>query len=269
MSSSESDDYEPVVYNNVVVRTEYPHLQKYLAVLVLAPKFQHWVHEIGRQNEFDLKSFTLTDIDFFGPPVPERLGFYKGKGEVYDKNTGMKIISNIANNRGGCTACLIIATAIINGEKRKLVPLVKQARFASCGEREELVAGMKDAATGQLKGPMITEIQQELPIDIIEEDPRLVQLGKPIWPSPGWSDETIDLWAIEVDIDEEKYNYLLTGTFGEGAHEIIKVKFYDYDEFDDVLDVIGDVKAECAWRRYQRMKKQQQTCDTDQQRKHT
>ena len=80
----------------------------------------------------------------------------------------------------------------------------------------------------------------------------LFTLGK-IWPSPGWSDEEIDLWAGEFDIDEEKYNYLKAGTFGEGAHEVIKVHFYEYDSFPEVLREIGDVKSECAFWRFKRL----------------
>ena len=114
---------------------------------------------------------------------------------------------------------------------------------------------MKDGVTGQLKGPIINEILQELPIDeISENDPRIILLGNHIWPSPGWSDETIDLWAIDVTITEDKYNYLKTGTFGEGAHEVIKIKFYNYEDFSEALLTIGDVKAECAFRRYELLK---------------
>ena len=56
------------------------------------------------------------------------------------------------------------------------------------------------------------------------------------------------------DIDEEKYNYLKAGTFGEGAHEVIKVHFYEYNQFPEVLQKIGDVKAECAFWRFKVLK---------------
>jgi hypothetical protein len=42
-------------------------------------------------------------------------------------------------------------------------------------------------------------------------------------------------------------------TFGEDDKEVIQLIFIEFDEFDDVLDEIGDVKAECAWRRYKRI----------------
>ena len=134
--------------------------------------------------------------------------------------------------------------------------MVEQDRLPSGGQRIECVAGMKDLVTGSVKGPVIKEILEELPIDDIkEDDSRIISLGK-IWPSPGWSDEEIDLWAGEFEIDEEKYNYLKAGTFGEGAHEVIKVHFYEYDEFPEILRRIGDVKSECAFWRFKCLKEE-------------
>jgi hypothetical protein len=42
--------------------------------------------------------------------------------------------------------------------------------------------------------------------------------------------------------------------YGEGDHEKIKLVFYKFDEFDDIVDTIQDVKAECCWRRYLKKK---------------
>ena len=242
------------MYKYVKIWSKKQHLQPYLCVLAKTPKFTHWIDQIIKENIFTVASYEVTDIDFFGQQVPEKLAFYKGKAEAYNK-LGVKVASNICNNRGGCAACLIVVNAIINGQEKKLIPVVIQDRLASGGQREEIVAGMKDGVTGQLKGPIINEILQELPIDeISENDPRIILLGNHIWPSPGWSDETIDLWAIDVTITEDKYNYLKTGTFGEGAHEVIKIKFYNYEDFSEALLTIGDVKAECAFRRYELLK---------------
>jgi hypothetical protein len=69
--------------------------------------------------------------------------------------------------------------------------MVEQDRLPSGGQRIECVAGMKDLVTGSVKGPIIKEILEELPIDDIkEDDPRIFPLGK-IWPSPGWNDYII------------------------------------------------------------------------------
>ncbi len=236
-------------YRNVKIWTNLEHIQKNLEALTKAPKFMDWIDKIIEEKEFKITEFEVTDMDFFGPPIPEKLAFYKGKLQAINKK-GLKVASNICNNRGGCTAILIIVNAKIGTQNKKLVAMVEQDRLPSGGRRIECVAGMKDLVTGSVKGPIINEILEELPIDDLnEEDNRIFSLGS-IWPSPGWSDEKIDLWAGEFEIDEEKYNYLKAGTFGEGAHEVIKVHFYEYNNFPDVLLKIGDVKTECAFWRY-------------------
>jgi hypothetical protein len=236
-------------YKNVRVYSNLGHISKNLEALVKAPKFMDWIDKIIETGEFKITAFEVTDMDFFGPPTPEKLAFYKGKLEATNKK-GVKVASNICNNRGGCTAILIVVTAKIGKKYKKLVAMVEQDRLPSGGQRIECVAGMKDLVTGSVKGPVVKEILEELPIDDIkEDDPRIFSLGS-IWPSPGWSDEKIDLWGGEFEIDEEKYNYLKEGTFGEGAHEVIKVHFYEYDKFPEVLQEIGDVKAECAFWRF-------------------
>jgi hypothetical protein len=240
-------------YKNVRVYSNLEHISKNLGALIKAPKFMDWIDKIIEADEFKITAFEVTDMDFFGPPTPEKLAFYKGKLEATNKK-GVKVASNICNNRGGCTAILIVVTAKIGKKYKKLVAMVEQDRLPSGGQRIECVAGMKDLVTGSVKGPVVKEILEELPIDDIkEDDPRIFSLGK-IWPSPGWSDEEIDLWGGEFDIDEEKYNYLKAGTFGEGAHEVIKVHFYEYDNFPEVLREIGDVKSECAFWRFKRLK---------------
>lgn len=240
-------------YKNVKVYSKLEHIYKNLEALINAPKFMNWIDKIIKENEFQITAFEVTDMDFFGPPVAEKLAFYKGKLEATNKK-GLKVASNICNNRGGCTAILIVVSAKIGETQQKLVAMVEQDRLPSGGQRIECVAGMKDLVTGSVKGPVIKEILEELPIDDIkEDDSRIISLGK-IWPSPGWSDEEIDLWAGEFEIDEEKYNYLKAGTFGEGAHEVIKVHFYEYDNFPEILQKIGDVKSECAFWRFKVLK---------------
>jgi hypothetical protein len=236
-------------YKNIRIYSNFEHISKNLESLINAPKFMNWIDKIIEEGEFKVTAFEVTDMDFFGPPTPEKLAFYKGKLEATNKK-GVKVASNICNNRGGCTAILIVVATKIGKQYKKLVAMVEQDRLPSGGQRIECVAGMKDLVTGSVKGPIVKEILEELPIDDIKEnDPRIFSLGK-IWPSPGWSDEEIDLWAGEFDIDEEKYNYLKAGTFGEGAHEVIKVHFYEYDKFPEVLQRIGDVKSECAFWRF-------------------
>ena len=237
-------------YKNVVVRTDYPHLRGNLEALVNAPKFHEFIDNMNEVGHFSPVTFNVTDIDLFGKSV----GFYKGKLEAYNVSNGRAIQSNICNNRGGCTSCLFIVTCVINGVEKKLIPVVVQDRLPSGGECEELVAGMKDNETGRLKtGKLAREVMEELPIcEINENDPELIYLGE-IFPSPGWSDERIELWGKEVEITEEKFNFLREGTFGEGEHEVIKVKFYEYnkDFKETVVPRLNDCKLLSALYKYE------------------
>ena len=237
-------------YNNVVVRSDHAHIQPNLGTLVKAPKFQEFIDNMKEAGHFMAVTFNVTDLDLFGSSV----GFYKGKLEAYNIKTGRAVQSNICNNRGGCTSCLFIVTCVIDGEKRKMIPVVVQDRLPSGGECEEIVAGMLDNETGLLKtGKLASEVTEELPIcDITEDDPDLIYLGE-ILPSPGWSDEYVELWAKELEITEKKFNFLREGTFGEGDHEVIKVKFYEYDEEfkEEVVPRLNDAKLLSALYKYE------------------
>ena len=237
-------------YKNVVVKTDLAHIRPNLGTLVLAPKFQEFIDNMNEVGHFSAVSFNVTDIDMFGKNV----GFYKGKLEAYNVLDGRAVQSNICNNRGGCTSCLFIVTCVIDGVMKKLIPLVVQDRLPSGGECEEIVAGMKDNETGRLKtGKLASEVTEELPIcEIAEGDVDLIYLGE-MYPSPGWSDDKIELWAKELDITLEKYKFLREGTFGEGDHEVIKVKFYDYNEDfkEEIVPKLTDAKLLSALYKYE------------------
>ena len=54
------------------------------------PKFMDWIDKIIEADEFKITAFEVTDMDFFGPPTPEKLAFYKGKLEATNKK-GVKV----------------------------------------------------------------------------------------------------------------------------------------------------------------------------------
>ena len=234
------------------------NLEQHLEAINASPKYQKWIDDFLDQGEIDIRSFTLTDVNWFGPPTPDRLGFFKGTGEIFEAGTQTPIISNIAFCRGGCVACLVICTAIVDGLPVKIIPLTEQFRFPSGGKRVEAMAGMIDANTREWKGPVVKELEEEFGIKISEHDDRLKRLpGTKAWPSPGGSDETIDMFYLELDITEEQNSEMMTRTYGTGDDEKIRIRFYNYDDFDEVLNTIGDFKAGEMWRRYQWQKKQQ------------
>ena len=246
-------------YMGVELKAGGAHLEQYMESLRLSPKFRDWVDKVKEQNVIDLRSFTLTDVDFFGPVAPDKLGFFKGNCEAYDALTNEQILSNIVFGRGGCVACLVICTAEIAGVKRRLVPMTEQIRLASGGRRIEAVAGMLDSRTREFRGPVVQELEEEFGITISESDTRLRRLpGNKAWPSPGVCDEAIDLFYLELDITAQQFNEMSTRTYGTGGGESpIRIRFYDYNTFDDVLNEVGDFKAGEMWRRYQLMKRRE------------
>lgn len=108
---------------------EYPHIIGKLNAIVEAPKFQQWLSEFNK-DDIDFQEFYVTDVDFFGPVQPARLGFLKGYGKVFDKSSG-DAIPSIVFLRGNSIAVLIIIR--IKETEEKFVLLCKQLRFP-CGK---------------------------------------------------------------------------------------------------------------------------------------
>ena len=241
---SKSQKSSSVYYGDCRVWSTNPAVTPHLETLVKAPKFIHWFNNC----QFGLQSLEITDINMFGSNV----GFYKGKAEAYDEKGGI-IHSNIFFNRGGSTAILFIVKTLINGMEETLVPVAEQVRLPVGKRLCELPAGMKDGETGQVKGPIIKEIREEIPIgDLDENDPRIFSLGAPIIPSGGGCDEAIDLWCMEIDITHEKYLELISETFGnKQEHEEIKIKFLRYEDLLQEAPRLEDAKLLSALYRYE------------------
>jgi 8-oxo-dGTP pyrophosphatase MutT (NUDIX family) len=236
-------------YGGVMLTAKYPQLEDKLDAISKSPKFKNWVDKIDK-NVIRLTEFIVTDCDFFGPVKPDKLGFVKGKGIGIEVKTGKQFASNIAFIRGGSVAVLIIVT--IEETREKMIILCKQLRFPVGSELIEACAGMLDdqVEDAKVEGVAFKELREETGFDVKSQD--LIKLGK-IIPSGGGCDEEISLYAWETSIMESEYNEKLSRVFGEG-NESIQLKSYPYESFDDTLDQIKDVKAECCWRRYLRYK---------------
>jgi len=238
-------------YKYVNVFTEYPHIQNKLDAIVNSPKFKNWVDNITL-SDIILKDFNVTDVDFFGKVSPEKVGFIKGKCTAYNKKTGNQIMSNIVFCRGNSVSVLIIIT--IKETSQKYVLLCKQIRLPVGKVLVEACAGMLDdkVENSEVLGVVFKEIKEETGFEIKKND--LIKLGNPIIPSGGGCDENIQLFAWETTISQSDFFDKQTKMFGcTEENESIQLIFYDYDKFDNVLDEIGDVKAECCWRRYKRL----------------
>ena len=163
-------------------------------------------------------------------------------------------MSNIVFCRGNSVAVLIIVT--IKETSKKYVLLCKQIRLPVGKILIEACAGMLDdkVENSEVLGVVFKEIKEETGFEIKKND--LIKLGNPIIPSGGGCDENIQLYAWESSINENEFDEKQLKIFGcKEENESIQLCFYDYDEFDNILDEIGDVKAECCWRRYKNLSK--------------
>ena len=236
-------------YKNVSVITEHSHIKNKLDAIVNSPKFKNWVDNITTED-ITIKEFNVTDVDFFGKVSPEKVGFIKGKCIAFDTKTGNQILSNIVFCRGNSVAVLIIVT--IKESSQKYILLCKQIRLPVGKVLIEACAGMLD--DGEVLGVVFKEIKEETGFKIKKND--LIKLGNPIIPSGGGCDENIQLFAWETTITQDEFFDKQSKIFGcQEENESIQLCFYEYDKFDEVLDEIGDVKAECCWRRYKNLSK--------------
>lgn len=246
----ENDIREVFEYRGVILKTEIPELQCYLKHIWESRKFRYWIDKMDFDQIY-FKSYSITCApDFAGPVRSDTLLFFKGIAEVYDKVLdGERILSNVGVNRGASTSCLVIATIIETG--RKYVALTEQMRWMTGGRRTEIVAGMKNEETEELEGPIVKELFEEMGIKLVKDDARMKIIGNPIWTSPGLLDEMVDLWCLEIEISRDEEREMRENMYGlEKEGENIRIRFYDYDTFDETLNEIGDCKAECCWRRH-------------------
>ena len=218
-----------------------------LTAITEAPKFMNWISLFAKHGEIMLREFHVTDVDFFGPPLPNKLGFVKGFGIAFGKD-GKKLQSNIAFIRGGAVAVFIVVK--VEETQKKYGLFCKQPRFPTGKYMTEVCAGMLDdsVADAQVKGVVFDEIREETGFVVEAKD--LMQLGAPIYPSPGGCDEAITLFAWSTTISQAEFEEKQTKIYGNAAeNENIQLDFCDMDEICPYLDAIGDAKAEACVRR--------------------
>jgi ADP-sugar diphosphatase len=225
------------------------HLNESMDALICAPKMLRWLAKMEK-TQVELKSIFVTDINWFSAkPDPKKLGFVKFSVGAIDKTTKKHIASNIVFLRGDSVAILIVVKVVSTGHKSKqYVLLCDQMRVASGGRQTEICAGMMDDE-GNIASVALKEVKEETGFDIKHRN-SLIELGS-IFPSPGACDEEIFLYAWTTTITEEEFEEKQCSVFGNATEaEEIKLSFVPIKEMNNVLDEIKDVKAECAFRRY-------------------
>jgi hypothetical protein len=242
-------------YRNVKIKSAYPHIEDKMPAIIMSPKFKKWIDDFDL-NVIDFKEFSITDVDFFGDHIPEKLGFVKGFGVAIDKICGGPIPA-IAFVRGACVSVLIIVR--VKESSKKYVLMCKQMRFASGGNLIEACAGMIDEHSRNLKSIVFDEVRMETGFEISLES--LIPLGD-IRPSGGGCDEIVHLYAWETEITLQEFEQKKNSTYGQKPLAKINLEFIDFNDFDDVIEWLGDVKAECMWRRYLKYcKKRENECN--------
>ena len=222
-----------------------------LAALIASPKIREWVNDQVDGGVVHTTSVKVNDIKFFGPVSPERVGFVVGEGTSTEVSSGDKIASSYVFIRGGSVAVFVRAL-VVDGDGDVVGDygiFTEQIRYPVGRKLQEACAGCVDSQTKNIRGVALTELEEELGIIINTEDgTSLVSLGS-ITPSGGGTYESIELFYLSVTFTESEVLDKINRVYGADDTEKIRLVFVPTSEMDEYLDKIGDVKAECAWRR--------------------
>lgn len=222
-----------------------------LSAVVQSAKIREWVNNQVDGGIVNTTSLKVNDIKFFGPVSPDRVGFVVGEGTSTELATGDKIASSYVFIRGGSVAIFVQAVVVnFAGEVvGNYGVFTEQIRFPVGKKLQEACAGCVDAETKNIRGVALTELEEELGIVLNADGSSLTSLGN-IIPSGGGTYEIIELFYIKIFLTEAEVKGKINRTFGD-KNENIRLIFVPIHEIDNYLDQIGDVKAECAWRRIQ------------------
>ena len=220
-----------------------------LKAVVASQKMREWCDAQVDEGVVDTNKVTIHNVKFFGPVLPEKLGFVMLEGNAHEISTGDKVMATCAFVRGGSVGVFVRARVVASDGAivGDYGVFTEQIRYPMGKKLIESCAGCVDAQTGDIKGVAMTELQEELGIIVNTED--VHDLGS-IIPSGGGTYEKIDLYYLCITLTEEEFQEKKAKLFGIGD-EKIRLKFAPLDQMDAFLDTIGDVKAECSWRRMQ------------------
>jgi len=220
-----------------------------LRAVIDSPKMHEWCDLQVDEGVVNTTNVVVHNAKFFGPVQPEKLGFVMLEGTATEIDTGDKVLATCAFVRGGSVGIFVRATIVDEnaGIIGEYGVFTEQIRYPVGTKLQEICAGCVDAKTGDVKGVAMTELEEELGVNINVDD--LTDLGT-IIPSGGGTYEKINLFYLNVNLTSEEFGDKLAKSFGVGS-EKIRLKFAPLLEMDEYLNMIGDVKAECAWRRIQ------------------
>ena len=244
--------------NGIPIIPGYPHIEKSMTALTLAPKFVNWLTKVLAKKEMNISAVTVTDIDWFAPkPTPNKLGFVKYTLGATDPKTDRKIPSTIIFGRGNSVAVLIIVKVLYPQQDylikdKQYVLLCEQMRAPIGQKMKEICAGMMDSE-GNIASVALKEVQEETGF-IINHIDELIPLQK-IIPSPGACDEEIELYAWITAISLREFEEKKRKIYGnKSENEEIQLSFMELNDYiNGGAELTGDVKGECAISRYMKL----------------
>jgi len=206
-------------------------IQTQLPIILQAPKFKQYLLNLD-MSVLDVKGIEITGVKWFcNPmnPVPDKLGFLYIELIATDKRNG-KPVNGTTFLRGSSVAIYLR----VKYNSKVYVVLVKQLRGPIGRITFEIPAGMMDAQLNKACGVAINEIREETGIELSEDI--LIPLGK-FYASPGGSDEEIETFYAEVDIDEERFVRIQSETYGsEKENESIQIILVPEEDYEEMLE---------------------------------
>jgi len=177
-------------------------------LIIQSKKFQDWLNNIDL-NAVEVKNINLLNVYMFGNNV----GFVNLEVNCTLKNKLNKKIPGFVFLRGKAVAILVIVN-------EKYIMLTKQMRVPVGKYLLEIPAGMLDES-GDLVGTAIKEIKEETGVSITAKS--LIKLDS-YYTSPGGTDEEIELFYTNVNLESKELDRLTKSSFGEASEgEYIKI----------------------------------------------
>jgi ADP-sugar diphosphatase len=230
-------------FAKIPIKFKYSQLEEHLENILTFSPFLDWRDKFAKSltEEIVIKQIIIQDVDFFGP----RIGFIKYLVDVSWKDG--KKLPGIVFCRGSSVACLVLVSTL--SDKTKWCVLVDQPRIPM-GTMSSLelpagtlilIQGMVDPGSG-FAGAAAQELQEECGMTIAEHE--MIPMGKPLVPSGGACDETIQIFLVEKVITKEELESLrgrLTGLRDHG--ERIKVKLVKLEDLVHATSAMSAIAA--------------------------
>ncbi len=203
--------------------------QKDLVKLALTlSSFRDWLARVAN-NGIDYRSIEIRDAINFGP-----INFVVMNLQAFDR-TGKRLPGYVFL-RGSSTATLVLLRC---GTERYVL-LTRQARAAFGPDVLEICAGSGSHANGVLA---LKEIKEELDLEVSGE--QLTHLTPDMSNvSPGGTDETMDLYGVELAVTQEQLQQLngrFTGLAIENEHIVTVVM-----PLEQACKEVRDIKFQAA-----------------------